>query len=71
VQLCAASFRRRAREVVITSASPSITTVSRTRHTVASARRGLGASSTAVTVTVACTVSPGRTGREKRICWLR
>ena len=59
---------RRAAEVVMTSASPSMTTLSPTRQTVVSTARAL-AGSTGCTVTVACTVSPGRTGARNFNCW--
>src|SRR5260370_15163236 len=53
-----------------TSASPSITTVSPTLHTVLSATRFFSAM-TSVMVTRASTVSPARTGALKRRFWLR
>ena len=57
-------------DVVITSASPSITTLSCTVQTVDSVTRHFSRR-TSLTVTVAWTVSPGRTGALKRRFWPR
>ena len=52
----------------MTSASPSTTTFPPTRHIVDSVTRRRS-TTISVTVTVACTVSPGRTGaRNGRFC---
>ena len=54
----------------MTRASPSITTLPPTVHTVLSVTRPFSRI-ISLTVTVACTVSPGRTGALKRRFWPR